>query len=156
MFVAHVRDSFSAAFYPRLSEWSCAALLILIGFMLVINPGLMADGKSQAHALMLMVGQQSAWAQALLILGGIRISVLIINGAWRRSPHLRAVLAFLSCGPLCLIALSFTPVMGISTAYVWVPLATDMINAIRAAGDARNVDHEFAGRDENGRHKQLK
>lgn len=156
MFVAHVRDSFSAAFYPRLSEWSCAALIILIGLMLVINPDLMAGSQSQAHALMLMVGRQTYWAQAMLILGGVRICVLIINGAWRRSPHLRAVLAFLSCGPLCLIALSFTPIMGISTAYAWVPLVTDMINTIRAAGDARSIDHEFAARDDHGRPKQFK
>ncbi|MBO9100011.1 MULTISPECIES: hypothetical protein [unclassified Rhizobium] len=140
MMLAHIRDNFAAAFFPRLSEWAAAAGVFLIGLVLAANPDLMATTKTQAYQLMLMIATQRSWAMMLMVFGGARLVVLLINGAWRRSPHLRAAMAFFSCFPYSLIFLSFQPTFGISMVLASIPLGMDMINVLRAAGDARTID----------------
>jgi len=143
MIVAHIRQHFADAFFPRLSEWSCAVVVFLIGYVLSINVDLMATSKSQAYDLMQMVGTQRQWAVGMMSFGGARLLVLLINGAIKRSPYLRATMAFFSCFPLCLIALSFAPILGISIVFASVFLGTEMINILRAARDARMVEYKL-------------
>lgn len=153
MFFAHIRDNFAAAFFPRMSEWACAVAVFGIGVVLDVNPDLMATTKTSAYILMLSIASQAAWAKAMIIFGLCRLMVLLINGAWRRSPHLRSILAIASCFPLYTLAMSFMPVFGIAMVFAWVFLGMDVINAVRAAGDARIVDHAHA-RGNDGRWEQ--
>lgn len=140
----HIRDNFSKAFFPRLSEWTAAFALFAIGWTLSANPELMATTKTQAYSLMLMIAPQDKWASALIAFATLRLLVLLINGSIRRSPHLRAVLAFFSCFPLALISLSFVSTFGIGMALAWTVLGMDMINILRAAGDAKTADYMIA------------
>lgn len=153
LMLAHIRDNFASAFFPRLSEWACATAVFGVGVVLHVNADLMENLQSNAYQLMLTIGPQATWAKALIIFGICRLLVLLINGAWRRSPHLRAVMAILSCFPLYTIAMSFLPVFGIAMVFAWIFLGMDVINAVRAAGDARTVDHAHA-RGKDGRWQQ--
>ncbi|TDK38770.1 hypothetical protein E2F50_01045 [Rhizobium deserti] len=95
--LTHIRDNFANAFFPRWSEWWAANLLMVLGFVLTSNPDLMASSKSNAYQLMLMIFTQETWSAVMKVFAFCRLLVLLINGAWRRSPHLRATGAFLSC-----------------------------------------------------------
>jgi hypothetical protein len=148
MVLAHIRDNFAAAFFPRLSEWACAVAVFGVGIVLHYNADLMVNAKSTAYALMLSIGSQTTWAAALITFGIVRLLVLLINGAWRKSPHLRSVMAILSCFPLYTIAMSFLPVFGISVVFASVFLGMDIVNAVRAAGDAKISDYAHRGNHE--------
>lgn len=144
MILAHIRQNFAAAFFPRLSEWACATAVFGIGIVLRFNADLMAGSKSAAYSLMLSIASQHSWAIALVSFGIARLLVLLVNGAWRRSPHLRSIMAILSCFPLYTIAMSFLPIFGIAMVFAWVMLGMDVVNAIRAAGDAKIIDSAHA------------
>lgn len=153
MVFAHIRDNFAAAFFPRLSEWACAVAVFGVGVVLFVNADLMAQSRSGAYALMLAIGSQASWAKGLIAFGFLRLIVLVINGAWRRSPHLRSIMAILSCFPLYTLAMSFLPVFGVAMVFAWVFLGMDVFNAVRAAGDARTVDHAHARGQDGTRNK---
>jgi hypothetical protein len=146
MFVfAEMRDHFAAAFFPRRSEWAGAALLILSGLILFWNPTLMASSRSNAFDLMEAIFRQETWAKLLFSFGLIRFTVLLINGAWRRSPHLRAITALLSCFIWMQVALSLSASFGLAFAAYAVFLGLEFSNIIVASRDARTVDDKFAG-----------
>lgn len=148
---AHIRDNFEKAFFPRLSEWWAAALLMGVGWMLGSNPDLMDNQMTHAYDLMLMIAEQQKWAIIMKLFATARLFVLLINGAWRRSPHLRALCAILSCFFWTQIALSFAPIFGFAFMFAAGILALDFVNTIRAARDARTVDYGHArGRSSGG------
>lgn len=148
--LAHIRDNLAGAFFPRLSEWSAACAVFGVGVVLHVNTDLMASPTTSGYGLMLIIASQATWAKGLMIFGFLRLVVLVINGAWRRSPHMRAIMAILSCFPLYTITMSFVPVFGIAMVLAVVFLGMDVINAVRAAGDAKTVDHVRArGQDGN-------
>ncbi|WP_283196626.1 hypothetical protein [Rhizobium sp. BT04] len=142
MVFAHIRDNFAAAFFPRLSEWLAGFVLLGLGWMLSANPDLMQAGKLD-YQLMLIIASQSFWSTVLIIFAGCRLSVLLINGAWRRSPHLRALAAFLSCFFWTQITLSFAPTFGFAFILACGWLGMDMINIMRAMRDARTIDDTY-------------
>lgn len=151
MIFAHIRDNFANAFFPRLSEWYCAAMLMGLGFILSANPDLMASSKTSAYQLLLMIASQETWSTVMKLFAAVRLLILLINGAWSRSPHLRSVSAFVTCFFWTQMALSFLPVMGLAFGMAAGLLALDFANSIRAARDARIIDHAVAkGRREGG------
>lgn len=141
---AHIRQSFEKAFFPRLSEWWAAGLLMALGWMLGSNPDLMDNRATHAYDLLLMIAEQHTWAIIMKLFAAARLTVLLINGAWRRSPHLRALSALLSCFFWTQIALSFAPIFGYAFAMSAGVLVLDFVNMIRAARDARTIDYGFA------------
>lgn len=142
MVFAHIRDNFAAAFFPRLSEWLAGFVLLGLGWMLSANPALMQGGELD-YQLMLIIASQPFWSTVLIIFAGARLSVLLINGAWRRSPHLRALAAFLSCFFWTQITLSFAPTFGFAFILACGWLGMDMINIMRAMRDARTIDDTY-------------
>jgi len=146
MNLVHVRYSFAEAFFPRLSEWSAACMLLALSWMLFVNDALMATGTGRGYALMLSIADQATWAGVMLVFGMARVVVLFINGAWRRSPWARAIMAVLTCFFWAQIALSFLPVFGFSFMFASGFLVMDLINIVRAMRDARIVDDEYARR----------
>lgn len=138
--VSHIRSGFAAAFFPRLSEWFPAAVISGIGWMLSANEDLMARDPSISYDQLLEIAPQGVWSVGLLLFGTLRLTVLLINGAWRRSPWLRAGMAFLSCFVWTVLALSFSRIFGFAfIAFVgW--LGQDLFNVMRAMRDARTVD----------------
>ena len=95
MLVSHIRTNFTEAFFPRLSEWAPALMITALGWVLMINETLMQP-SSKGYTMMLQIADQETWAVAMLAFGVARLAVLLINGAWRRSPHARALAAALS------------------------------------------------------------
>ncbi|HTV67502.1 MAG TPA: hypothetical protein VMF90_03100 [Rhizobiaceae bacterium] len=142
MILAHFRATFADAFLPRLSEWAPATLLLFIGWLLTHNPELMKPG-TRGYQLLLSLFEQSTWALIFYLFGLARLSVLAINGAWRRSPWARAIMAGLSCFFWTQLTLSFLPVFGFAFAAYSTFLAMDFINIFRAMRDARVVDDAF-------------
>ncbi|RFB95238.1 hypothetical protein B5K11_09830 [Rhizobium leguminosarum bv. trifolii] len=142
MVFAHIRENFAAAFFPRLSEWLAGFVLLGLGWMLSANPELMQSGKTD-YQLMLMIASQPFWSSVLIVFAAGRLAVLLINGAWRRSPHLRALAAFLSCFFWTQITLSFAPNFGFAVVLACGWLGMDMINIMRAMRDARTIDDTY-------------
>jgi hypothetical protein len=150
MIIAHLRASFAQAFVPRLSEWTPAAVIAALGWVLTINPDLMgaavADGRGRGYELMLKLAPQHSWALSLMLFGGVRLAVLLINGAWRRSPLARAIAAFLACFLWTQIAISFAPTLGFAFTMAAGFLGMEIVNTFRAMRDARIVDDAYARR----------
>ncbi len=144
MIIAHIRSSFVEAFFPRLAEWFAAGVLLLIGIVLMLNDGMMAASTGRGYQLLLAIADQPTWATTMVLFAVCRLTILLINGAWRRSPHLRALSAFLSCFFWTQITLSFAPVFGFAFAMAAGWLALDMTNVMRAMRDARTVDDAYA------------
>lgn len=144
------RDHFTEAFFPRRSEWGGAALLMLGGWVLYANPDLMETSHGRAFDLMKATFHQDTWMRLLIVFGFLRLSVLAINGAWRRSPHLRALSAFLSCFFWWHIMLSYYASFGLAWAAYAVFLALEFSNMIVAARDARTVDDKLAVKKRDG------
>lgn len=144
--LAQARDHFVEAFFPRRSEWAGAALLCLGGWVLSANPDLMTTSTGKAFDLMKATFTQPTWANLLMAGGGLRLLVLAINGAWRRSPHLRALAAILSGFFWWQIAASYYATFGLGYAAYAVFLGLEFSNLIVAARDARTVDDKYAGK----------
>lgn len=148
MIIAHIRSSFVEAFFPRWAEWSASLVLLGLGWMLSANEDLMAKavaaGSGRGYTLMLAIAGQGTWAFALTLFGFVRILILLINGAWKRSPVARAAMAFASCFFWTQIALSFQPVFGFAWIMACGWLLTDIVNVMRAARDARTVNDGLA------------
>ncbi len=144
MIIAHIRSNFLDAFFPRLAEWFAAGVLMCLGIVLMLNDGLMSNSTGRAYNLLLAIADQPTWATALILFSIVRLTVLLINGAWRKSPHLRALTAFLSCFFWTQITLSFAPVFGFGFSMALGWLALDMTNVMRAMRDARTVDDAYA------------
>jgi hypothetical protein len=148
MVIAHIRHNFSAAFFPRWAEWSASFVLLGIGMMLSVHTDLMvssvANGYGKGYEFLLAVAGQSVWATMLTVFGSTRLAVLLINGAWRRSPVARAVFAFLSCFFWTQLVLSFQSTFGFAFVMACGWLLTDIVNIMRAARDARTVDDVLA------------
>ena len=78
---AHIRSNFAADFFPRISEWVPAAVLVFLAWRLDASPGLMdAEPVKPGYVLMLMIGPQSFWVGVFYAFGLARCAVLLING----------------------------------------------------------------------------
>jgi hypothetical protein len=128
-------------FKIRITDWLLSAILFSWGLALfAVDPSVWAlptlNGLSS-------IAPQIVWASAATVIGFARIIALFINGAMRRSPHLRLIGAGLtiflwvqlSLGVLC------SDMVGPGIAiFPWLAFA-DMFNVYRAATDARASDH---------------
>lgn len=144
MILAHIRTTFADAFFPRLSEWIAAFVLTALGWMLLVNDDLMASTTARGYALMLAIASQHTWAVMMILFGLSRLTVLAINGAWRRSPLARGFAAFLACFFWTQITLSFAPTFGFAFIMACGFLGMDLINTFRSMRDARTVADTFA------------
>lgn len=154
MIFAHIRASFVDAFFPRWAEWIASLVLLGLGWMLLVNPELMsravAAGNGRGYRLMLELFGQPTWSVLLILFGIARLTILLINGAWRRSPWGRAGSAFVACFFWTMIALSFAPTFGFAFIMAFGWLVTDLVNIMRAMRDARTVDDAYAARGRQG------
>lgn len=141
---AQMRDHFAEAFFPRLSEWTAAGVVFFLGMILTANPELMHTANTRGYVLMLAIAEQPTWAAVMKGFGALRLLILFINGAWRRSPWARAACALLSCFFWTQITLSFAPVFGFAFGLAAGFLCMDMVNVFRAMRDARIVDDAYA------------
>ncbi|VVT14956.1 hypothetical protein [Hoeflea sp. EC-HK425] len=139
----HVSRSFRKTFAVRASEWALAIMLVNWSLVLFANPELFADRESYAPLQDIM--RQETWALVCFAAGAGRLIVLMINGAWRRSPHLRAAGAFIACFFWSQITLGFaqSEIWGTGMAIYPVLFALDAYNVFRAITDAAIIDNHF-------------
>tara|TARA_R110002020_G_scaffold467027_4_gene690230 strand:+ start:39503 stop:39967 length:465 start_codon:yes stop_codon:yes gene_type:complete len=146
----HISRSFRQTFAVRASEWALALMLLNWSIVLFANPELFADRPSYAPLAAIM--PQDTWALVCCSAGAGRLVVLMINGAWRRTPHLRAGGAFVSCFFWFQITMGFaqSEIWGTGMAIYPVLLALDAYNVIRAITDAAIIDNHFKRAASNG------
>ncbi|RUV90231.1 hypothetical protein EOA60_06775 [Mesorhizobium sp. M1A.F.Ca.IN.020.06.1.1] len=137
MILAHITSSFRETFPARASEWALATMLFGWSVVLFANPTLFADTPSFAAGLAQIV-PQGTLAVLCGIAGAGRLVCLGINGAWRRSPHLRSVGAFIATGFWFIITLGLLKAGANGTGLAIYPVLMflDSYNVIRAAGEA--------------------
>lgn len=138
---AYMAGSLSATFPARASEWALALVLLNSAAVLTLNDTLFLDSASSYRALA-AIATQDTWALLCLLAGLLRFVMLAVNGMWRRSPHLRALGAFMSCFFWFLISYGFfhTGTIALVTAVFPVLLLLDSYNVVRALGEGAVSD----------------
>lgn len=126
-------------FPSRASEWAAAAILFLWSMIVYTTQGSALEGQQ------LNLSNPIMWSAIFMALAGIRITILYINGALRRSPHFRSGLAFLSCFAWFQIVIASVNVEQLTTDLAVYPilLALDFYNAYHIAVEARITDEGF-------------
>jgi hypothetical protein len=132
-------------FKIRITDWLVSAILLSWGFALfAVRPEVWA--LPTFSGLRMWNTSQQFWATLTTCVALIRIGSLFVNGAVRRSPHLRGFGAFLSVFVWFQLSLGimFGDMVGPAVAiFPWLMLA-DIFNVYRAAGDARGADERAA------------
>jgi hypothetical protein len=124
----------------RVMEWLLAGIMLSLSlFYWQLTP---AEWSHPIYSGLARLAESNTWAFFAFWIGAMRLGALTINGAWRPSPHLRTIGAFLACFMWLQISL------GVMTADVkaaelaifpWLLLA-DIYNVFRASSDARVSD----------------
>lgn len=101
-----------------------------------------------AWVVIQMIASEQTWGVCALFISGLRLIALIMNGTFwqtwyvRLSPHVRAVMAFLSCFVWLQISIGLFKGGAISTGLAIYPLllALDLYNGMSASHDAGAMD----------------
>ncbi|KGF71145.1 hypothetical protein LL06_00655 [Hoeflea sp. BAL378] len=146
----HISRSFRQTFAVRASEWALALMLLNWSIVLSASPELFQANANYAPLKAIM--DQETLALVCFLAGTGRLLVLMINGAWRRTPHLRAAGAFISCFFWFQITLGFAQaeIWGTGMAVYPVLLMLDAYNVIRAITDAAIIDNHYKRAASNG------
>ncbi|NMG39786.1 hypothetical protein GRZ55_11080 [Chelativorans sp. ZYF759] len=139
MIFAHITKSLRETFPGRASEWALSLILLNWGIILLLNPLLFS---SPSYRPLAGLAYPENWSIFCMVAGGGRLLVLAINGAWRRSPHMRAAGAFVTCFFWFQISIGFLQAGTWSTGLAVYPvlLLLDSYNVIRAMGEAAISD----------------
>lgn len=126
----------------RLSEWANAVAMVLAGLILMFGT---TFELPPYEVVIGRIAGQTTWGWALIAVGLARLVVLTVNGALPRgSPHLRSGLSSLSAiiwSVLLAGFLALEPTVLVS-AFLAAALGADLVNAFRAAQDARLEDDQ--------------
>lgn len=116
-----------------------AVITLCIGIVYVFNDPLFAQPH---YATMVRVMPQHWWAAWALTVGAVRVAALYINGAWRPSPHFRAVGSFLTCFLWLTLFLgaASAPIYAVTVAIWPVFFLFDSFAVLDAMKDARIAD----------------
>lgn len=139
MIVVRLADGIKEHFPARASEWALALILVNWGYVLLL-PG---DSFIRSGNTLGSFMTESMWGWACLFMGFSRLIALFVNGTFkgfRHSPHVRAIMSFLSCGFWFMITIGLMQTSSTGLAVYPVLLLLDYYNAARASRDARLVD----------------
>lgn len=131
---------FRETFRERMPEWVQATGMFLWGLMVLFSPGLF-QSTVFFHPLLELVSQ-TGWGVLAVLVGIVRLSFLVINGAWRPSAHIRALGCVMGCllwGSLLISALSLEWLTPTTSIYVML-LGLDLLSLWFSAGDAKLAD----------------
>lgn len=128
-------------FHERLHEWVLALVITLFGLSLFINQDIFAT-SFYYDGLVQLFPDERVWGGIAIFIGILRLIFLTINGAWRKSSHLRALGAILSVIFWVVVYMSY------ATVGFALPVLALLIGAIIfdfhsiwvAAGDAGKSD----------------
>ncbi len=137
-------------FPNRAGEWFCAFVLTDWGIRVAMPGGMFSASLSFRQMETIM--SEPLWGVLAILIGASRILALMVNGSFaqklwysRRSPHIRAAMAFLSIGIWSLITIGLWR-SGVNTTglsiYPYIAIF-DIYNAIRAGRDAGSMDGSY-------------
>ncbi len=81
-------------FRLRILEWG-VALVMLLWWVVLSQPSYSIYAQPSLE-LLARIGSEDFWAPVCFTIAVARLGALYVNGAWRRSPYIRAFTAFLS------------------------------------------------------------
>jgi hypothetical protein len=136
-----IRVRLSSHWRIRRSEWLLSLCILSLGIVYLNVPGLF---EPQYFAMMMAFMPQRDWGILATCVGLFRLTLLLINGAWRASPHGRALGAQVSC---FMWAMLFVSAVGAektvqSVGFWLIFFIFDAFSAVDAAGDARMADEK--------------
>lgn len=136
-----IRIRISDRWRIRRSEWMLSLCTLAIGLVYLYIPGLF---QPRWFSPMLAIASQQAWGVGAVSIGGLRIALLLINGAWRASPHLRCIGAQMSCVLWLTLFVTAISADGLvqSVGFWALFFFFDALSAMDAAGDARMADEK--------------
>lgn len=134
MIVVHSFRSLQETFEARASEWMLTGATLSLAAVFFLNNDMFY--KPTFEGLRSILNCQMCWAWILLVVGSVRLAVLIVNGAYWRTPHMRAFTAFLCAGLWFLFCVGFFRNGSVLSAMApWIFLL-DAYNAKRAGKEA--------------------
>lgn len=98
MIVVSIVKGIADHFPKRVTNWMLSGMLANIGFVLINRPGLFYEQPT--YAFMVRLGSSDQWGVACVVLGGLRLMALVVNGTFagfRWSAHCRSVLSSVTC-----------------------------------------------------------
>lgn len=127
----------------RRSEWMLSFCTIAVGLAYLLIGNLFVNNVTY-FTTMIAIMPQRWWGALATLVGCFRVALLVINGAWRASPHLRALGAQLSCALwMALFVSSISAQAHPQTIGFWfLFFIFDAFSAVDAAGDARAADEK--------------
>lgn len=131
---------FKDTFRERLPEWVTSIALFLWGIIVLFQaPDLW---NLEFFSVLARIAEQKTWGFIGVVVGGLRVIALAINGLWRPTGHIRALGALVGVIVWSAVLLSY---LGMSwnppaTALLLAALALDFSALWFAAGDAKLAD----------------
>lgn len=132
-------------FKVRVCEYMLASITLMLGLMFYYNSG-MFSSNADAFARLVFFASQPTWSIFCTVVGGARIAVLLVNGAYWRTPHARSAFAFINIFLWYQLSAGLIPNAAIGAAVFPVFIVADFYNAVRAAREAATaeVKHEMS------------
>jgi hypothetical protein len=127
-----------AHFRHRVLEWALGAITLTVGMTLLHEyPTLDQPALSE----MARIASEEFWAWAMILIGLARLGALWINGAWRRSPWIRAATALMCAVVWLQITLGLLNVQMVTLGIAIFPwfLVAEGYSVWRAMSDARDA-----------------
>lgn len=143
----HVWQSLRRTFPIRKSEWAMAFATVAFWLVLSLNPHLFEnfDGYDALAAR----APQWFWAWFCFVIGVGRVAALFVNGAYWRSPHARAVCAFINCYLWYQMTMGFSENLGVAMIFAGTFFVIDALNFKQAFVEAaasegmKNVERKY-------------
>lgn len=127
-------SSLRETFESRASEWMLTGATLSLAAVFFVNEGMFL--REAFEGLRGMNSSRFFWGFIFAIIGLIRLTVLLVNGAYWRTPHFRAATAFLSSGIWFVLCAGFARNGSVLIALVpWI-FFLDAYNTRRAAKEA--------------------
>lgn len=122
-------------FQMRALEWWSAGLMASWGFYSLLVPG-MYEANYAMHGLLLFAPQH-IWGLMTFIVGMGRVTALLINGFWYRTPAIRWLCSMLSALVWFLVtsALVNAPILNPGVVVYGWHIIADIYSAFRSASD---------------------
>lgn len=139
MVILRLARGVGSHFRLRVGEWLCGAMLFTWG-ALVYAPAPTFE-NSAVFDVMAQMASEATWGSAVMTVGTLRLTALIINGtfgAFRYAAHARALTAMLGCFVWLQISLGFWESGVSTTALAIYPflLLFEIFNTASAWSDA--------------------
>lgn len=139
MIVVHSFRSLQETFEARASEWALTGVLISLSIVFLVEGDMFS--RNTFDGLRSILDSHYGWSAILAVVGLTRLSVLVVNGYYWRTPHLRSLTAFLSAGIWFLFCAGFARHGSIMVAVApWIFLL-DAYNAKRAGHEAGKSEY---------------